>query len=886
MKNTPAKDVVDLPTLELLCTIADIPHIVITGSTKIQALNQAAIEWIHTDEKNLTGKKVANVFPTDIAEMIKNMLSQLVEEDTHQIVRYVARSKNNVVPLRMIGIHPPGQEAIHYFIVPITDRDEVDKMVNDEEMRYRLIFENTGTATCMFGNDGIITRCNLKFEELVGFPREQIEGNKQLEDFIVPEDFIRLSGYHRQRSDKKGDPPTEYEFDIYNRKGEIRHLLMKISIDPKTMERIASLIDITDWVVGERLLKEQKIFYENIIQQLPVGVLVKDIENEFRFMVWNRVMEKITGLSSKETLGKRDFDVTALAELANSYLYDDLETIEKRVFKEIDEEYIDTGRKTSWVHTKKGPIFDETGKARYILGILEDITLKRLSENMLRIKDAAIDSSPSSIAIVDMNGIFTYVNNAVLKLLDVESQMKLIGKHVRDIFGDENDMDEVLHNIMEYGFWNGDLFFRDSTSTKRIIAITSSLVKDRDGNPISVIGIGSDITERKNLAEEQIRLQKLDSLGILAGGIAHDFNNLLLIMQGNIEMVMMNLAESSQDFENLQETTLAIRRAKSLTNQLLTFSKGGAPILESTSLDSIIKESAHFVLRGSRTVCNFEHPNDLNNVIADRNQLSQVIQNIVLNASMAMPNGGTVRITADNVQRNCQNIEGLEAPDELRDYVHIRITDHGHGISEENLARIFDPYFTTRETGHGLGLAVVHSIIRKHKGKITVCSEEGKFTTFDICLPASKEKEEEDPGSMHTVISWSGKILAVDDQKEICDMLKRLGKHLGYRIDTALSGARATELFTEAFGSDEPYKLLLLDLTIPGEKGGVEILKDLRQIDPDIKAVATTGYSEIRVVGDLKNAGFDDVIMKPYNVQKLSRILENLMNPSSTEDDS
>ncbi len=849
-------------------------------------MNQAALEWIHTGEENLIGKKVENVFPTDIAEMMKNMLPRLEAEKTSQIVRSVARHDQNVIPLRMIGIHPPDQDVLHFFIVPVTGKDEVAEIQNEEEMRYRQIYENTGTAICMFGNDGVITRCNKTFEELVGFSREGIEGFKHLSDFIVPEDYLRLSGYHRQRTDMKGNPPKEYEFKIYNRSGEIRHLHMKINFDPETMMRVASLVDITKWVLAEQELRAQKDIYEQIIQQLPVGVLVKDVEDDFRFVVWNRPMEKITGLTADETLGKRDYDIVAQADLAESFHQDDMEVIEKRSFLEIDEEYVDTGRRKCWVHTKKIPMFDETGKTRYIMGILEDITLKKISEEMMRVKDAAIASSPIGVVISDMNGTVTYANDAAVAQYGLESPMKLIGRNIGDVLGKENNSEVIQNKIIQDGLWNGEIVLRNASREKKIISLSASLVRNREGKPISMIGIGNDITERKNEVDEQLRMQKLESLGVLAGGIAHDFNNLLLIMQGNIELAMINLAETSPEFENLDETIQAIRRAKSLTTQLLTFSKGGSPKLESISLDSLVKESAYSVLQGSKSVCEFEHSQNLRNVVVDKDQLGQVIRNIVQNASQAMPDGGTVQIKADNVTRNRREIEGPDAPEGVRDYVHLAITDHGKGILAENFNRIFDPYFTTREAGHGLGLAIAHSIIRKHKGKILVQSEEGKSTTFDVYLPASEAEVKDNASTMFAEIHRVRRILAVDDQKEICDMLKRLGKHLGCQIDTALSGSEAIGLFKTAQGNEKPYDILMLDLIIPGEKGGVEILQELRRIDPEIKAIATTGYSEIRMVGDLKKAGFADVVMKPYNVEKLNRVLEKLMNPSFEDNQS
>ncbi len=996
MSQSASKTMDEVPTLELLCSIANIPHIVVAKPARIVKMNRAAFDWLKTNDVDLTNSTVDNSFPPEIAEMLNNMFPRLEARNTHEITHCITCKDFSVIPLRMIGIHPANEDDIHIFLVPITDQREIAEMVNDEEMQYRLIFEHSGTAMCMFGDNGIITRCNRKFEELVGFAKKEIEGIRQLEDFITPEDFERMAAYHHLRSEKKGDPPSEYNFEMYNRRGEILHIHMSISVNEKTMERIASMIDITKWVSAEHELMSQKVFFEQIIENLPIGVYVKHVDDDFRFIVWNRELEKIIGLPREQAIGRNDHDINPDRNLADQYRQSDLEVIRQREVDKHDEVYIKTKYKSAWVSTKKVPIIDTFGSNSYILGLLEDITMRKLSEDMFRVKDAALESSVNGIGIVDMNGIVTYANKAAVWHLGFNDPMQIVGKSINDLFIDREEANRVWDTVNKSGYWNGDVLFKTVQDGKKPLNITTTLVRDKNGDPISIIAVGNDlsekemvlgrmrmeqqriysildllpahvfiqgadhvlsyanhafverygdfnnrtchelmmgrntqcdlcntdeflengqaatfewhdrddrqylikvipfeefdgsksllkiafdITDRDHLNEERIRMQKLDSLGILAGGIAHDFNNLLLIMQGNIEMVMMNTNRLSPEYENLDETVNAVRRAKSLTNQLLTFSQGGAPIFESTSLDELIKDSAYFALRGSKSICSFDHPDDLKNVLADKNQLNQAIHNIVLNSSMAMPNGGTVKVYAKNVRFNCREIEGSDAPNDLRDYVHISITDQGVGIKEEILPRIFDPYFTTRETGHGLGLAVVHSIIRKHKGKIMVKSKEGEFTTVDIFLPASEATREE-TSPTRTIIRTTGKILAVDDQKEICDMLKRLGKHLGFHIDTALSGAPAMEMFKEALNSEEPYDLLLLDLTIPGEKGGIEILKDMREINPQIKAIATTGYSEVRLVGDLKEAGFVDVIMKPYNVQKLKSMLETLLNSS------
>ncbi len=954
----------DLPdenynTVELLCSLFNVPHIIIDSSLRIVKYNQSARDYAKIDDANpseddlrkwLSPKTCAGI------EKVYRKISGGMKYAEEQIISF---SEHDQVPMRIVGVKTQSDESENcdFFFIPLMDSKEIAQLIEKEEMKYRLVFENTGAATCIFGDDGVITRCNKKFCELIGFNRDEIEGHKQLSDFIVPEDYERMSYYHKLRSEMKGNPPSEYEFRIYNRRGEELHIHMKISVDSETMERIVSMMDITQRVNALKQLDDQKRFSEQIIHELPLGVFVKDAKDDFRFIVWNRQFEVMTGIPRSATLGKTDDEIVDKPDVAEYYHMKDAETIRNREDVTFYEEHIDSGIRNIWLNVKRVPIFDDNDEPKYILGIVEDITMKKMSEDMMKVKDIAIESSVNGIGIADASGKVTYVNKATVKVFGYDNPMQIVGKNVRDLFPDKAQTGTILDYVLRNGFWDGEISFVNAQGIDKSLAFLCSLAKDKDGKPMSIIAIMNDITERESALsklkqeksrlftildllptpvyiqardykikygnkafierygeyenrlchkivqdrdtpcescklfskyenidstsfewndphgrhylaniikftdvdgeelflkvalditersqyeEERLRLQKLDSLGILAGGIAHDFNNLLLIMLGNIEMVMTNFHETSIDYENLDETVKAIRRAQSLTKQLLTFSKGGAPILENTDLDHVIRDSAFFALRGSKTDCEFDHPEDLKNVIADRGQLSQVVQNIVINASAAMPEGGLVRIWAENRTMSRREVEGNLAPDEQCEYVRISISDTGHGIPQENLHRIFDPYFSTKETGHGLGLAVVHSIIRKHNGKIEVQSEVGKYTTFHIYLPASDQKEVY-ASSTSAFIKGTGRILAVDDQKEVCQMLKRLSKHLGYEIDTAQGEDRALWLFNKAIESKTPYDVVLLDLTIPGENGGIEILRDIRKIDPDIKAIATTG---------------------------------------------
>jgi PAS domain S-box-containing protein len=271
---------------------------------------------------------------------------------------------------------------------------------------------------------------------------------------------------------------------------------------------------------------------------------------------------------------------------------------------------------------------------------------------------------------------------------------------------------------------------------ERIDQIDRTPVRDEKGNVVGVLGISQDITERKKIEEELQKIDKLESIGILAGGIAHDFNNLLTGIMGNIGLALRHMDSQGKAFERLVEAEEAGARAKDLTQQLLTFSMGGEPVKRAASIARLVKESTGFALSGSNIKCNFDIPANLWSVEVDEVQMNQVITNIVINAQEAMLKGGVINISAKNIVVQDKDI----LPPGSGRYVEIIIADHGVGIKKIYLDKIFDPYFTTKHKGSGLGLATCYSIIKRHGGYITVDSVLGVGTTFHVYLPASTKR--------------------------------------------------------------------------------------------------------------------------------------------------
>lgn len=397
------------------------------------------------------------------------------------------------------------------------------------------------------------------------------------------------------------------------------------------------------------------------------------------------------------------------------------------------------------------------------------------------------------------------------------------------------------------------------------------------GTVVGVI-VTRDITERKRLEEERIRATKLESVGLLAGGIAHDFNNILTSVFANIGLAKMVTAKHALPngemvVERLTAAEKACLRARDLTKQLLTFAKGGAPVKSTTSIASIITDTVQFALRGSRVRCTMQLSDELWPVEVDEGQISQVLQNLVINADQAMPEGGTIGVEAEN----CAVTSQMGLPLKPGNFVRVSVTDQGIGIPQDHLPKIFDPYFTTKQKGSGLGLATTYSIIKRHEGHIAVMTSLGKGTRFTFYLPASAAMSARNDETSECLFQGTGRILVMDDEMEIQDVLGKMLQHLGFDVDLVSDGQQAITLYTRAIQDGMPYIATILDLTIPGGMGGKETLRRIKEHHPDAKVIVSSGYSNDPVMAHATEFGFSSFIAKPYNLSDLSKVLRRII---------
>ena len=393
----------------------------------------------------------------------------------------------------------------------------------------------------------------------------------------------------------------------------------------------------------------------------------------------------------------------------------------------------------------------------------------------------------------------------------------------------------------------------------------------------------TDVTERKRAEEDRLILSKLASTGILAGGIAHDFNNLLTVILLNLDLAQTLVPPGEELARRLEEAKKAALTSRGLTQQLITFAKGGAPVRKPTCLSGVIQEAVRAALSGSRVRSEFSLAEDLWPAEVDAGQIGQVIRNIVLNAREAMPEGGVVSVRAENVVLSSPGKPALP-PGE---YVRVSIADQGGGIAKEVLPKIFDPYFSTKQRGDqkgmGLGLTICHTVIQKHGGAIAVETEGGGGTTFHLYLPASRKLIGKEKASAPKVLPRHGRILVMDDEEGVRNVVGTTLRRLGHEVELVEDGQRAVEAYGRAKGLGHPFDAVILDLTVRAGVGGQEAIQALLKIDPAVKVIVMSGYANAPVVLEHERCGFKGALVKPFDIGKLREMVSRVMGSGSSD---
>ncbi|MBN2444769.1 MAG: PAS domain S-box protein [Spirochaetales bacterium] len=531
-----------------------------------------------------------------------------------------------------------------------------------------------------------------------------------------------------------------------------------------------------------------------------------------------------------------------------------------------------------WVEQRLNNICDKNGKVTAVTGVARNISHQKREEFAVRESTQVFKelfyNAPDCIFLHEfrgdaLNGRIIVSNERTLSLLEY-SQDLLQSLTFKDLIESKslNLVSNVMESIHVCGKVRYEALFKTRSGRVLPVEINTNITHYK-GQKV-LLSISRDVSFRHKMEQEAIKNQKLETISILAGGIAHDFNNYLTAIIGNISMAQEMLDNKEELKEFLFQTRKLIMKATDLTQQLLTFSKGGTPIKRLTSIKNTLKETALFSLRGTNIDCNFRINPDIWTVEVDIGQMSQVFNNIVINARQAMSAGGILEVSAENISVEIDEESFIRKGN----YVKITFRDTGIGIPQEHLSHVFDPFFTTKEKGSGLGLATSYSIVKRHGGYITLESYIDEGTTFYIYLPALKRVK----GDVYNLIGndllkGSGRILVLEDQDYIRETLKNMFTILGYESVFSTKGEETIRLYEHAFPEGKPFDLVLMDITIKGGLGGEETMERLLRIDPDIRAIVSSGYSNHPVVANYKIYGFKNVIRKPFTLYELSKVL-------------
>ncbi len=509
--------------------------------------------------------------------------------------------------------------------------------------------------------------------------------------------------------------------------------------------------------------------------------------------------------------------------------------------------------------------------------------LKRTEEALAAEKDrlsVTLRSIADGVISTDVTGKVLMMNPVAEELTGWELN-EAMGRDLEEVFHivsettrerRRNPVETALQTGRVSGLTNHTLLI-SRAGVERIISDSGAPILDQRGNVVGAVLVFRDTTAQVRMEAELLKAEKLESVGLLAGGIAHDFNNLLTAIIGNISLAKSELDPDGYLFNRLTEAEKASYKARDLTQQLLTFSKGGAPIKTSTRIDGILADWVSFSLRGSNVRCELNVSQELWSVDIDEGQIGQVINNLIINADQAMPCGGIIHVSAGNLAVK----PGDETPLAPGNYVQITVRDEGMGIPKQHLHRIFDPYFSTKPTGVGLGLSTSYSIMKRHGGLISVESQVGIGTAFHVYLPASHSPTPVQPHHEPVPILGKGRILLMDDDDAVRCLTQELLEALGYEVQLAEDGSQATEQYVKANDLGTPFDVVILDLTIPGGMGGKETIRMLQNVDPDVKAIVSSGYSNDPIMASFEQYGFSGVLAKPYGLKEISSVLHSVV---------
>ncbi len=650
----------------------------------------------------------------------------------------------------------------------------------------------------------------------------------------------------------------------------------------------------------QQALRESEELFRLMFDCSPAGAVL--VAPDFRFLRCNEAYCRFLGYRESELQGKTFLDVTHPDDLMTGRQEIEGMLAGTLDATQIQKRYLHRGGAAVWGEVNIRLLRDPAGKPLYFLTVVQDITERKRAELELRAAYVQLEATEE-----ELRARYDELQQSERELRESEERFRGLAEAMSDaILMVDSESGRILEANTAacalYGYTLEEMLALSVLDISAEREATARAIKQHDlhchrryhkkkngdiipleifqsvhpwGGRMAATGLLRDLTHELRMEEERRRADRLESVGLLAGGIAHDFNNILMGVLGNISLARMALADGRDVRGFLEDAEKASLRARDLTKQLLTFSRGGAPVKSLASLKDVIEEAAGLMLRGSNVRAAASHDPDLWPVNIDIGQMNQVFTNLIINAMQAMPEGGHISITAGNAEVGPDGRENLPPGR----YVRVVITDRGVGIPPEAMARIFDPYFTTKQTGSGLGLATAYSIVKHHGGSITAQSSPGRGAAFTILIPASDQREEAERPRENGMIMGRGRILLVDDDEAVLMTTSLMLEHLGYSVGTAREGKEGIAAYQKAMGEGHPFDAVIMDLTIPGGMGGQDAVRELLQLDPAARAIVASGYSQDQVLAEFQAYGFKGVLAKPYRLQEIGRVLHQVLQP-------
>ncbi len=756
-------------------------------------------------------------------------------------------------------------------------KQTIDQL-NQSRNKFSILYNNTPVMLHSIDRTGTLVEVNDHWLKTMGYERSEVIG-RPVTDFYT-EASRKYAREVVQPAFFRDGAVQDISYQFVKKKGDLVDVLLSATgerdANGNVVRSLAVIEDMTERKRAEEALRASERRYKAIVEDqaefvvrfLPGGIMTFVNDTLCRYLSMKR----------EDLLGKSYYPF--MHEDDRASFIRQIESLDSRNTSLIAEARVvlPDGRVVwhKWAHSA---IFDKDGNIIEYQATGRDITDSKRAEDALRSSEARfrtiIEKIPIGILVADIvTSEIRYANPEICRMLGYSDQ-DLHSRKATELTAEEELSESVSafqsHAEGKVHTTERTIKRKDGSSVRMSI---ESVPMEVDGWQ-SLVGFLVDVSEKNLLEEERLKTQKLEAIGTLAGGIAHDFNNLLQGVFGYISLAKLKRDDREKSLAALEEAEKALHLTVKLTNQLLTFSKGGKPVKKPIDLHPVIENAAKFALSGSRSDYHLVIDAGLRQIDADEGQIGQVIQNIILNADQAMPEGGRVEIAAKNVQP-----AGKDLPPGLQGgfYVEIAIKDSGIGIPEQYLTKIFDPYFTTKEKGSGLGLATSYSIIKNHAGSIKVRSEVGKGTTFFIYLPAIAAVRTATQVKSAATAGRSGRVLVMDDEQVIRDVAGEMLRDLGHSVEFAVHGKEAIEKYLAAKRSGDSFDVVILDLTIRAGMGGAETVRKLSEIDPGVKAVVSSGYSDDAVTSNYREQGFVAFLKKPYTVGELQEVLNRLLS--------